>query len=102
MGSGRMFTGGLDLAESPFTSFVDDVAHAGLAIRRIGKEWQQAFTNIETCGKAVIACVHGACIGGGIEMIAACDIRYCTKDAYFVMAEVNIGMAADVGGLQRV
>lgn len=79
----------------------DDVARTGLAIYRLGRQWQDAFTAIEKCGKPVIACVHNACIGGGIEMISAADVRFCTKDAFFVAAEVNIGMAADVGGLQR-
>lgn len=109
--AGRMFTAGLDLAtagqqlagyETEETGpLPDDLARKALNIRRIGKAWQQSFTNIEKCGKPVIACVHNGCIGGGIEMIAACDIRFSTEDAYFQLAEVNIGMAADVGGLQR-
>mmetsp|Transcript_58884 Transcript_58884/g.117822 ORF Transcript_58884/g.117822 Transcript_58884/m.117822 type:complete len:282 (-) Transcript_58884:215-1060(-) len=100
-GVGRMFTAGLDLASGVPLGDHEDVAHKALDIRRTGKAWQQAFTNIEKCGKPVIACVHGACIGGGIEMISACDIRFCSRDAYFLAAEVDIGMAADVGGLQR-
>jgi len=108
-----MFTAGLDLETAalgvqatsdagPAADKGSEPARTALGIRREGKEWQQSFTNIEQCGKPVIACVHNACIGAGIEMIAACDIRFCTEDAYYVMAEVNIGMAADVGGLQRL
>merc|ERR1712181_129427 len=67
----------------------------------MGQAWQESFNAIEKCWKAVIACVHGACVGAGIEMISACDIRFCTEDAWFQAAEINIGMAADVGGLQR-
>jgi len=45
--------------------------------------------------------MHGGVIGGGVEMISACDIRFCTNDAFFQVAEVDIGIASDVGGLQR-
>lgn len=106
-GAGRMFTAGLDLMTAMESLSGDvgahdgDVARAGLSIRRMGKAWQQSFTAMEQCGKPVIACVHNGVFGGGIEMISAADIRLCTSDAFFVMAEVNIGMAADVGGLQR-
>lgn len=109
--AGRMFTAGLDLGTAgqelagvqPMEGVASavDLARKALGIRRVGKAWQQSFTNIERCGKPVIACVHNGCIGGGIEMISACDVRFCTEDAYFVMAEVSIGLAADVGGLQR-
>ena len=50
----------------------------------------------------VIAAIQGACIGGGVDMISACDMRYCTSDAFFCIQEINIGMAADVGTLQRL
>lgn len=49
----------------------------------------------------MIAAIHGACIGGGVDMISAADIRYCSSDAWFQIKEVDIGMAADVGTLQR-
>jgi enoyl-CoA hydratase/carnithine racemase len=50
----------------------------------------------------VIAAVHGACIGAGVDLITACDIRYCTQDAYFSVKEVDLGLAADLGSLQRL
>lgn len=50
----------------------------------------------------MIAAVHSACIGAGVDMIAAADIRYCSSDAYFQIKEVDLGMAADVGTLQRL
>lgn len=106
--SGRMFSAGLDLMDASLVdatpgakSKSEDIARRALVIRRTGKAWQQAFTSIERCGKPVIACVHGGAIGAGVEMLSACDIRFCTRDAYFMAAEVNVGMAADVGGLQR-
>lgn len=60
------------------------------------------MTSLEICSKPVIAAVHSGCIGAGIDMITAADIRYCTEDAWFTVKEVEIGMAADVGTLQRL
>ncbi|OXB51870.1 hypothetical protein ASZ78_007018, partial [Callipepla squamata] len=67
---------------------------------------------LEKCPKPVIAAVHGACIGGGVDLVSACDIRYCSQDAWFQVKtdsvspnatqEVDIGLAADVGTLQRL
>lgn len=53
------------------------------------------------CQKPVIACVHGFCVGGGVDLMTACDIRYCTQDAWYSVKEVDIGLAADIGTLQR-
>nr|XP_022912283.1 delta(3,5)-Delta(2,4)-dienoyl-CoA isomerase, mitochondrial-like [Onthophagus taurus] len=64
--------------------------------------FQESLSAIEKCSKPVLAAVHSACIGAGVDMITAADIRYCTKDAYFQVKEVDIGMAADVGTLQRL
>jgi enoyl-CoA hydratase len=50
----------------------------------------------------VLVAVQGGCIGAGVDMISACDIRYATKDAFFCIQEINIGMVADVGTLQRL
>ena len=50
----------------------------------------------------MIACVHNACVGGGLDLISACDIRYCTTDAWFTIKEVDVGLAADIGTLQRM
>jgi enoyl-CoA hydratase len=50
----------------------------------------------------VIAAVQGGCIGGGVDMICACDLRYCSEDAFFCVQETNLGMTADVGTLQRL
>ncbi|KAI7861886.1 ClpP/crotonase-like domain-containing protein [Spinellus fusiger] len=103
-GSGKMFTAGLDLNETNvhhYNASVDP-ARASFVHRSVIKNFQAAFTAIEICDKPVIAAVHNACIGAGIDMITACDIRYCTKDSFFSVAEVNIGIAADVGTLQRL
>lgn len=57
---------------------------------------------IEECPKPVIAAVHGQCIGGGLHIISACDIRLCTEDATFCLKEPKIGLCADMGALQRL
>jgi enoyl-CoA hydratase len=57
---------------------------------------------IEECPKPVIAAVHGQCIGGGLNIISACDIRICTQDATFCLKEPKIGLCADMGALQRL
>lgn len=64
--------------------------------------FQAAFTAIEECTKPVIVAVHGACFGAGVDLITSCDIRYCSKDAFFCVKEVDVGLAADVGTLQRL
>lgn len=57
---------------------------------------------IEACPKPVIAAIHGMCIGGGLDMVSACDIRFCTEDASFSLREAAIGLVADMGVLQRL
>lgn len=63
---------------------------------------QDALTCIEKCRKPVIAAVNGYCIGAGLDMIAACDIRLASKDAVFSLREAAVGFVADVGVLQRL
>ena len=50
----------------------------------------------------VLAAIQGGCIGGGVDMVSACDMRYATRDAFFCIQEINIGMTADVGTFQRL
>jgi enoyl-CoA hydratase len=50
----------------------------------------------------VLAAIQGGCIGGGVDLISACDMRYCTRDAFFCIQEINIGMTADVGTFPRL
>lgn len=66
------------------------------------KRMQHTFTALADCPKPVIAAVHGHCIGAGIDLITACDIRYASDDSTFSVRETRIGMAADVGTLQRL
>jgi enoyl-CoA hydratase len=63
---------------------------------------QDGLTCIEKCRKPVIAAVQGLCLGGGLDLICACDIRLASKDAKFSLLEASVGMVADVGVLQRI
>lgn len=63
---------------------------------------QESFTAFEKARMPVIAAIQGGCIGGAVDMVTACDLRYVSADAFFVIQEINIGMTADVGTLQRL
>lgn len=63
---------------------------------------QDSFTVLENCRIPVIVAIHGGCIGGGVDLITACDIRYGTSDAYITIYEINVGMTADVGTFPRI
>lgn len=103
--TGKHFTAGMDLAV--FASGLGipkglEVGRQREAVRRLVLHLQDAFTAIETARMPVIAAIQGGCIGGGVDLVCACDIRVCTEDAYFVIQETNLGMVADVGTLQRM
>lgn len=63
---------------------------------------QQAITAVAECPKPVVAAVHGFCIGGGVDLISACDIRLASEDAIFSVRETRIAIVADLGSLQRL
>ncbi|MGB3455147.1 MAG: enoyl-CoA hydratase-related protein [Litorimonas sp.] len=63
---------------------------------------QDSFTALEQCRIPVIAAIHGGCIGGGVDLITACDMRYGTQDAFITIYEINVGMTADVGTFPRI
>ena len=63
---------------------------------------QAPINAIEQCSKPVLAAIHKGCIGGGLDVVSACDMRYCTQDAYFTIKEIDKGMVADLGTLQRL
>ncbi|MGE0283912.1 MAG: crotonase/enoyl-CoA hydratase family protein [Rhizobiaceae bacterium] len=102
--NGKHFTSGMDL--STFANlaklFEEEPGRAAHAMRGIILDLQDSLTSIERVRFPVIAAIQGACIGGGIDLITACDIRLSSADAYFSIEEINIGMAADVGTLQRL
>lgn len=71
-------------------------------MRRTVKMLQDSFTAIEEARMPVIGAVQGGAIGGAVDLLSACDMRYCTQDAFFSIKETQIGMTADVGTLQRL
>lgn len=104
-GAGRHFTAGIDL--SLLDELRDGVA-AGCEgrsrehLRRDILDLQDTITAVERCRKPVIAAIHGPCIGGGVDLVTACDMRYCSESAWFSIREVDVGLTADVGTLQRL
>ncbi|XP_043975932.1 delta(3,5)-Delta(2,4)-dienoyl-CoA isomerase, mitochondrial isoform X2 [Gambusia affinis] len=104
-GAGTTFTAGIDLMDMAADILQpegDDTARIAWNLRKLIRRYQETFSVLEKCPKPVVAAVHGACIGGGVDLITACDIRLCTQDAWFQVKEVDIGLAADVGTLQRL
>ena len=105
-GAGSNFTAGIDLKF--LQSVGQEVKHYDCEgrkreyLRRKIIKLQAAFTQIEECRKPVLAAIHGGCIGGGIDLISACDLRYSTSDAVFQIKEIDLGLTADVGTLQRL
>jgi enoyl-CoA hydratase len=72
------------------------------ATRKSVLHLQASVTAVEHCAKPVIAAVHGYCIGGGVDLIAACDIRLASSDAIFSVREAKVAIVADLGSLQRL
>eukprot|EP01060_Flectonema_neradi_P002711 TRINITY_DN11722_c0_g1_i1.p1 TRINITY_DN11722_c0_g1~~TRINITY_DN11722_c0_g1_i1.p1 ORF type:complete len:273 (+),score=56.15 TRINITY_DN11722_c0_g1_i1:793-1611(+) len=101
-GNGRLFTAGLDLMDMSLSPKGGDVSRKAWRLRELVLDMQESFTVMERCKQPVIAAIHNACIGGGIDLITACDIRYGSEDCFFSIKEVDIGLAADVGTLQRL
>merc|ERR1719402_1687589 len=80
----------------------DDIARKSMTMYNTIRQLQDLITEMEKCRKPVIGAVHNACVGAGVDMITVMDVRLCTKDAWFCVKEVDMGLAADVGTLQRL
>lgn len=102
--TGKHFCAGMDLAVFTSGSGGDqpEGAHGRGALRERVLELQETFNCLESVRMPVLAAIQGGCIGGGVDMISACDARYASQDAFFCIQEINIGMTADVGTLQRL
>ncbi|MDH4171329.1 MAG: crotonase/enoyl-CoA hydratase family protein [Acidimicrobiia bacterium] len=106
--TGRHFTAGMDL--SVFTG--DSILGSSDGSREPGRvraqlrltalRLQESFTALEKARMPVLCAIQGGCIGGGVDMVTAADMRYASADAFFCIQEINIGMTADVGTLQRL
>lgn len=104
--TGKHFTAGMDI--SVFTDGESVVQQGGdqhvraEAFRQFVLALQNSFSCLDNVRMPVIAAIQGGCVGAGVDMTSACDIRYCTEDAFFQIAEINIGMTADVGTFPRL
>lgn len=106
-GDGAHFTYGLDLMAMTETLGPLILGEGNLALERtkllqLIEKMQAATEGLARCRKPVLAAVQGWCIGGGIDLIAACDFRYCSREARFSLREVRVGITADLGALQRL
>lgn len=97
----RAFSVGLDLKDI-LSDGVDGSARSALSFPEKLRALFDCCNALESCPKPVIAAVNGMCIGGGLDIICACDIRMCTEDASFSLREAAIGLVADMGVLQRL
>ena len=103
-GAGKHFSSGIDLMllASVASELGKDVGRNARLLRRKILQMQASFNAVDNCRKPVLAAIQGYCIGGAIDLVAACDMRYAAADAQFSIKEIDMGMAADVGTLQRL
>lgn len=105
-GKGGCFSAGIDLMEMvPQLPELMDKNQSGATkwkfLPKI-KQLQDGISAVERCRKPVIAAIHGHCLGAGLDLATACDIRICAADALFSLKEAAVGFVADVGVLQRI
>lgn len=103
-GAGKHFCAGIDLMDFSQVMMSPEKCEGRKReqLRHLILRLQGCLTAIEESRKPVLAAIHGGCIGGGIDMVACCDMRYASGSAYFEIKEIDIGMTADVGTLQRL
>ena len=101
--TGKHFSAGMALDVFAGAVVLDDQTATGrAAVFDLLADMQATFTKLETLRIPVICAIQGGCIGGAVDMVTAACIRYATADAFFCIQEINIGMVADVGTLQRL
>ena len=106
--TGRHFSAGMDLSvfggggSSSLAAGDGEAGRRHARTRSHARALQWSFTALEKARVPVLAAVQGGVIGGAVDLVTACDLRYATEDAFFCVQEINIGMTADVGTLQRL
>jgi enoyl-CoA hydratase len=102
-GEGRHFCSGMDIAAFSNGTLQPDAGpdHRDAFVVEV-RRLQAALSSVAQARFPVIAAIQGACIGGALDLVSACDLRFVAEDAYFRIEEINIGMMADVGSLQRL
>ncbi|MEM7371257.1 MAG: crotonase/enoyl-CoA hydratase family protein [Bacteroidota bacterium] len=104
-GEGKHFCAGIDLEMLMGINQFNGIKEEGRKreyLRGTILYLQDTVSAIEKCRKPVLAAIHKACVGGGMDITTACDMRYCTEDAFFSVKEIDMGMVADLGTLQRL
>ncbi len=105
--TGKHFCAGMDLEVFAGANDLAAMLNTGTARARLAfqdglRQLMACFDVLENARFPVIAAIQGGCIGGGLDLAAACDLRLCSADAFFTVQEIHIGMAADLGVLQRL
>lgn len=103
--TGKHFTCGLDLMA--LGALAADLGNgersrSSYTLRTCVRELQQSISAVEALRIPVLVAIHGGCVGGGVDLATACDLRYCTADSFFCVQETNVGLVADLGTLQRL
>ncbi|MCD5994484.1 crotonase/enoyl-CoA hydratase family protein [Pseudomonas sp. CDFA 602] len=103
-GAGKHFSSGIDLAmlAGVANQMGKDVGRNARMLKHKIQGMQASFTAVDKCRKPVLAAIQGYCLGGAIDLVSACDMRYAASNAQFAIREIDMGMAADVGTLQRL
>src|SRR5205814_10487142 len=108
--TGKHFSAGMDLSvftegRSVGTSAAGSKEERGRVranLRQAVLDIQESFNVLERARMPVLAAIQGGCVGGAVDMVRACDCRYATEDAFFVIQEINLGMTAAVGTFPRL